>query len=52
MDCNESHHYKQRAYLFTVDQVEKVAPVRRKTPEEIKAYNAMLAAQRAARKAA
>lgn len=40
------------AYLFSADQVEKIQPVHVKTPEEIKAYNAKLAAERKARKAA
>lgn len=44
-DIDTSHHYKQKAYLFTVQQVEKV----QQTPRlDIRAYNAMLAAQRKA----
>lgn len=39
------------AYLFSDKQVEKIQPVHVKTAEEIKAYNAKLAAERKARKA-
>ena len=40
------------AYLFSDKQVEKIKPVHVKTPEEITAYTAKLAAERKARKAA
>lgn len=40
------------AYLFSDKQVEKILPVHVKTAEEIKAYNAKLAAERKARRAA
>lgn len=40
------------AYLFSDKQVEKIKPVHVKTADEIKAYNAKLAAERKARKAA
>lgn len=40
------------AYLFSDKQVEKIQPVHVKTADEIKAYNAKLAAERKARKAA
>ena len=44
--------FRTTAYLFSDKQVEKIKPVHVKTPEEIKAYNAKLAAERKARKAA
>lgn len=43
--------FRTAGHLFTFAQVEKAAPVKVKTREEIAAYNAMLAAQRKARKA-
>ena len=46
-----SHHYKALAHLFTLSQVEKAAPAKVKTKEEILAYNRMLAEQRKARSA-
>lgn len=51
-DRPDPHYYKTLSHLFFVDQVEKPAPVRVKTADEIKAYNAMLAEQRRARRAA
>lgn len=52
---NDPHYYKKLSYLFHRDQVE--VPTERpavhvKTAEEIRAYNAQLAAQRKARRAA
>ena len=52
---SDSHYYKKLSYLFHRDQVE--VPTQRpavhvKTAEEIRAYNAQLAAQRKARRAA
>ena len=44
--------FRTLAYLFSADQVEKIQPVHVKTPEEIREYNAKLAAERKARKAA
>lgn len=44
--------FRTLAYLFSADQVEKIQPVHVKTADEIKAYNAKLAAERKARKAA
>ncbi len=41
-----SHHYKTMSHLFTASQVEKTAPVKVKTREELMAYNRMLAQQR------
>lgn len=46
-----SHHYKTMAHLFTASQVEKTAPIKVKTREELMAYNRMLAQQRKARAA-
>lgn len=46
----EDKMYRQTAYLFTAEQVEKVQAATIKTAEEIKAYNAMLKAQRMARR--
>ena len=43
--------YRTTAHLFTAAQVQKVAPVKVKTREEIMAYNRMLAEQRKARAA-
>ena len=48
----DPHYYMKRCYLFTAAQVERPAPVHVKTPEEIAARNAELAAARKARKAA
>lgn len=47
-----SKQFKTMAYLFSDKQVEKIKPVHVKTADEIKAYNAKLAAERKARKAA
>lgn len=46
-----SHHYKTMAHLFAFAQVERTAPAKVKTKEEIMAYNRMLAEQRKARAA-
>ena len=51
-DAPDPHYYMKRCYLFTAAQVERPAPVHVKTPEEIAARNAELAAARKARKAA
>lgn len=51
-DAPDPHYYMKRCYLFTAAQVERPAPVHIKTPEEIAARNAELAAARKARKAA
>lgn len=51
-DRPDPHYYKTLSHLFFIDQVEKPAPVKVKTADEIKAYNAMLAEQRRARRAA
>jgi hypothetical protein len=50
--AEDAHYYMKRCYLFTAAQVERPAPVHVKTPEEIAARNAELAAARKARKAA
>ena len=50
-DRPDPHYYKTLSHLFFIDQVEKPAPVKVKTADEIKAYNAMLAEQRRARRA-
>ena len=51
-DAPDPHYYMKRCYLFTAAQVERPAPVHVKTPDEIAARNAELAAARKARKAA
>lgn len=51
-DAPDPHYYMKRCYLFTAAQVERPAPVHVKTPEEIAARNAELAAARKARKTA
>lgn len=51
-DAPDPHYYMKRCYLFTAAQVERPAPVHVKTPEEIAARNAELAAARKARRAA
>lgn len=43
------HMIRSMAYLFSAAQIEKIEPAKVKTADEIKAYNAMLAAQRKAR---
>lgn len=48
----DAHYYMKRCYLFASFQVGKPEPVHIKTPEEIAARNAELAAARKARKAA
>ena len=48
-DITAETQYRQPAYLFTADQVQRPAAVHIKTADEIKAYNAMLAEQRRAR---
>lgn len=51
----DPHYYLAKAHLFSVDQVEEPTPApagRFKSIDEIKAYNAKLAAQRKAAKAA
>ena len=40
------HAYLAKSHLFTASQVEKTAPVKVKTREELMAYNRMLAQQR------
>ena len=50
--AEDAHYYMKRCYLFTAAQVERPAPVHIKTPDEIAARNAELAAARKARKAA
>lgn len=47
-DAPDPHYYMKRCYLFTAAQVERPAPVHVKTPEEIAARNAELAAARKA----
>ena len=51
-DAPDPHYYMKRCYLFTAAQVERPVPVHVKTPDEIAARNAELAAARKARKAA
>ena len=51
-DNPDPHYYMKRCYLFSAAQVERPAPVHVKTPEEIAARNAELAAARKARRAA
>lgn len=51
-DAPDPHYYMKRCYLFTAAQVERPAPVHVKTPDEIAARNAELAAARKVRKAA
>lgn len=48
----DPHYYMTRCYMFSAAQVGKPEPVHVKTPEEIAARNAELAAARKARKAA
>ena len=45
------HAYLAKSHLFTASQVEKTAPIKVKTREELMAYNRMLAQQRKARAA-
>ena len=48
----DAHYYMKRCYLFASFQVGKPEPIHVKTPEEIAALNAELAAARKARRAA
>ena len=47
-DAPDPHYYMKRCYLFTAAQVERPVPVHVKTPDEIAARNAELAAARKA----